>query len=48
MTEAVEDPGRRIRLEALRQEIARLRETIAAQIGPALGVAPGFNALDGD
>lgn len=44
----VADPAGRIRVEALRQEVKDLRALIAARLGPALGVAAGFNALDGD
>lgn len=45
---AVTEPGGRIRVEAAQQAIDRLRETLAAEIGPALGLAGGFNSLDGD
>ena len=30
------------------QDIRKLRETIGEDLGPALGVEAGFNALDGD
>ena len=42
------DPASRIRIEALQQEIKDLRTLMSEELGPALGVAAGFNALDGD
>lgn len=44
----VAQPASRIRVEALRQEVKDLRALITTNLGPALGVAAGFNALDGD
>lgn len=44
----VTDPASRFRIESLRQEIKDLRTLIGEDLGPALGVAAGFNALDGD
>lgn len=44
----VAQPDTRIRVEALRQEVKDLRALITTELGPALGVAAGFNALDGD
>ncbi|MFY0310101.1 imelysin family protein [Leisingera sp. D0M16] len=44
----VADPASRFRIESLRQEIKDLRALISEDLGPALGVAAGFNALDGD
>lgn len=44
----VADPAARLRLEVLKQSIDRIRDVAAADLGPALGVAAGFNALDGD
>lgn len=44
----VADPQGRLRVEALQQSIGRIREIAATDLGPALGVAAGFNALDGD
>ncbi len=44
----VSDPQQRIRIEALQQEIHDIKTLSAEQLGPKLGVLPGFNALDGD
>ncbi len=44
----VADPGARIRIEALKQGIDDTRELVGGEIAPALGIAAGFNALDGD
>jgi predicted lipoprotein len=44
----VAEPQGRLRVEILQQDIDRIRLTGAAALGPALGVAQGFNALDGD
>lgn len=44
----VADPAARIRIEALRQEVKDLRNLVSERLAPALGVAAGFNALDGD
>lgn len=44
----VTEPGPRLRIEALQQDIRNLREEIGLNLGPALGVEVGFNALDGD
>lgn len=38
----------RIRVEVLQNAIDRIREISNEELGPALGVAAGFNALDGD
>ncbi|WP_281968808.1 imelysin family protein [Roseovarius nanhaiticus] len=44
----VSEPAARLRVEVLRQKIDRVRETVQSELGPELGVAAGFNALDGD
>ncbi|KIC31883.1 imelysin family protein [Leisingera sp. ANG-S5] len=44
----VADPTVRIRIEALRQQVKDLRAFVSERLGPSLGVAAGFNALDGD
>ncbi|SIO51488.1 hypothetical protein SAMN05444722_2943 [Rhodovulum sp. ES.010] len=44
----VETPAGRLRVEILQQAIDRIREIVARELGPTLGVAAGFNALDGD
>ncbi len=42
------DPQTRIRIEALQQRIADIRNLVAQDLGPSLGVAAGFNSMDGD
>jgi len=42
------DPQRRLRLEIVKQAIDAIRDTVTQDLGPTLGVAAGFNALDGD
>ncbi len=44
----VATPEGRLRVEALQQRIRDAHAAVAARLGPALGVAAGFNALDGD
>jgi len=44
----VSEPESRLRIEALQQDIRNLREKVGLNLGPALGVEVGFNALDGD
>ncbi|MGR3760230.1 imelysin family protein [Roseobacteraceae bacterium NS-SX3] len=44
----VSDPLKRIRIEALQQDVNDLRALVAVRLGPALGVEAGFNSLDGD
>jgi predicted lipoprotein len=44
----VADPQGRIRVEVLQQRVDEIRDIARAELGPALGVAAGFNALDGD
>ena len=44
----VADPGGRFEVELLQQAVRAARDTVRADLGPALGVAAGFNALDGD
>ncbi len=41
-------PQRRLRIEALQQNIDLIRNMLAQEVGPALGIAAGFNSLDGD
>ncbi|MEM6304270.1 MAG: imelysin family protein [Pseudomonadota bacterium] len=45
---SVAEPIGRIRVEALQSAVNAIRRTLARDIGPSLGVAQGFNALDGD
>lgn len=44
----VADPVRRIRIEALQQDVQDLHALALTGLGPALGVDAGFNSLDGD
>lgn len=44
----VATPIGRFRIEALQQSINDIRALVASDLGPTLGVAAGFNALDGD
>ncbi len=44
----VTDPQSRFGIEALQQAIRDIDETIATDMAPRLGIAPGFNSLDGD
>jgi predicted lipoprotein len=44
----VDDPSKRLEIEILQQTIDLIREEQLANIGAKLGVAAGFNALDGD
>lgn len=45
---SVADPQGRLRVEALQQSVNDIRQQVAQNLGPALGVAAGFNSLDGD
>lgn len=42
------DPQSRLRIEVLQQAVADIRSIANTDLGPLLGVASGFNALDGD
>lgn len=44
----VTDPQTRFKVEVLSQSIGTIRSTVQTDLGPTLGVAAGFNALDGD
>lgn len=44
----IEDPQARLRAEVLQQAVRAMRHAIEDEIGTALGIAPGFNAQDGD
>ncbi|PVA05276.1 imelysin family protein [Thalassorhabdomicrobium marinisediminis] len=44
----VADPQTRLKIEVLQQDVNAIRDTVQQELGPTLGVAAGFNALDGD
>lgn len=52
----VDDPGfqnvtnlnQRFQLEVLQQRVHEIQQALADEIGTPLGIAPGFNSLDGD
>ena len=44
----VANPQGRLRVEVLQQNIDAIRAILADNIGPSLGIAAGFNSLDGD
>ena len=44
----VDDPAGRLKVEILQQRINGLRARLSGDLGEALGVSEGFNALDGD
>jgi predicted lipoprotein len=41
-------PQTRIKIEVVQQSIETIRSTVREELGPTLGVAAGFNSLDGD
>ncbi|WP_299628120.1 imelysin family protein [uncultured Tateyamaria sp.] len=44
----VSDPQTRLRIEVLQQNVNAIRLHLTQRVGPSLGIAAGFNALDGD
>lgn len=44
----VSDPQTRFKVEVLQQSIDTIRTVVRDDLGPTLGVAAGFNSLDGD
>ncbi|MBN8293971.1 imelysin family protein [Rhodobacter sp. NTK016B] len=44
----VADPMARLRLESLQGRIRAVGDALSLDIGEAMGIAPGFNSLDGD
>lgn len=44
----ITDPQARLHVEVLQQAVRGLHDAITAEIGTRLGIAPGFNAQDGD
>lgn len=45
---SIDDPQSRLKLEIIQQGVDNIRATVSQDLGPTLGVAAGFNALDGD
>lgn len=48
LRQAVGDPAARPRVEEVKEEVASVRRLLVERLAPALGLAAGFNALDGD
>jgi uncharacterized protein len=44
----VADPQTRFKVEVIQQSIDKIRALVQNELGPTLGVAAGFNSLDGD
>jgi len=44
----IADPQARLRLEILGQHVDALKQAVETEVGDALGIRSGFNALDGD
>lgn len=44
----VTSPQGRFRVETLQQAVDEIRDILAQEVGPSLGIAAGFNSLDGD
>lgn len=44
----VSNPQGRLKAEVLQQNIETIRSILAEDVGPSLGIAAGFNSLDGD
>lgn len=44
----IADPQARLRLEVLQQAVTGLHDALTEEIGTRFGIAPGFNAQDGD
>jgi predicted lipoprotein len=44
----VADPQTRFKIEVIQQSIDTIRTVVRDELGPTLGVAAGFNSLDGD
>ena len=45
---SITEPRGRLRLEVVQQSVGRIRTLVREALGPALGVAAGFNSMDGD
>lgn len=48
LPQAVAEPAARLQVEQLKEEIASVRRLLVERLAPALGLAAGFNAMDGD
>ena len=44
----VSDPQTRLKIEVVQQSVQSIRDLVRARLGPKLGVAAGFNSMDGD
>lgn len=44
----VDSPQQRLKLEVLQQSIDAIRAAVSSRLGPTLGIAAGFNSMDGD
>lgn len=44
----VTEPQKRLKVEVLQQSVDTIRALVRDELGPTLGVAAGFNSLDGD
>jgi hypothetical protein len=44
----IADPQGRLKVEVIQQSVDAVRSLVRDELGPTLGVAAGFNALDGD
>ncbi len=45
---SVSEPQTRIKIEIIQQSVEAIRTLVRDELGPTLGVAAGFNSLDGD
>lgn len=45
---SVAQPQSRLKVEIVQQAVDTIRNTVSGELGPTLGVAAGFNSLDGD
>ena len=48
LTDAIEDPAERPKAEKLKTQVVALTQIVKTRVAAALGLAVGFNALDGD
>lgn len=44
----ISDPQQCLKVEILQQRITEIRTILTEQVGPSLGIAAGFNSMDGD